>query len=325
MRILLSPFVLLFLLTAPFNSFGETVMRLDNFSDLTAAQIKQIRKSTLVFIIRDDMDVDSVKSVFSDVWKASPFEIVKYSEFGINSLETSKTYLRFDYSYALDSLLHGYFFHSDSPILNFYMHDPSVDVDDKDLSKKFRRSWVSFGEISLEPSFREAPGTPKGHLFEHGLRKNLYTDMKFRNIGLGYLKNELGKMSSYLIAGKVESTSSNGVELAQLKKNTLYVPNHILISNWLFSRNGLKFNKEEDVFADYEFEYELINPQKLSNMILNSERPLYYVEILHRGESVTMNIINSSTGKVIARQHKSSYPEFKNKDLKKLSKSIAKS
>ena len=149
-----------------------------------------------------------------------------------------------------------------------------------------------------------------------------------RNWSPGMLKNYLQCLMACFNGGKERLFESeeivNEAELANLFGDTLYVPDYTLImySATPADSNDTYKNDQAKLFADYTYSYTLVNTNKLSDRILTSKKPFYYMVYVKDCGSKIITIINSQTGEIIYSDYTKISYNMKSGDLKDLSNAI---
>jgi hypothetical protein len=92
-------------------------------------------------------------------------------------------------------------------------------------------------------------------------------------------------------------------ELANLKKDTLYVPNYwygpggtMLPDEPENSANGKYIRKLLD---NYSHPVKLVRRDELSNMILNATKPVYYFNYVQSSADKMTSVVNGQTGEIL--------------------------
>jgi hypothetical protein len=147
-----------------------------------------------------------------------------------------------------------------------------------------------------------------------------------RNWGPGMFKNQLQQLVFYLNKG-INKEAGAAVEekekIKGLKKQTLYVPDYVLIKYNAF--NGSESRREEkDVFEDYEYPYKLISIKELNDKIINDKEPFYYLNYVRNSAQKYVAIVDSETGQVIYMDWSPAGYNLKRGDLRDLAHVIKK-
>jgi hypothetical protein len=148
-----------------------------------------------------------------------------------------------------------------------------------------------------------------------------------RNWGEGILKNYLQNLMTAL--NKKEQRDlykyfPDTSELKNLKNQTIYVPDYVLIKFNKFTGDESKKHDAKDIFKDYSFNYELISTNELNNKILSSTEPFYYLVYIKSSTDKYISVINSKTGEYVYTKYTPISYNIGSKDLKELAKAIEK-
>lgn len=160
--------------------------------------------------------------------------------------------------------------------------------------------------------------------------KNIYSgnydgDGHIRNWGLGVLKNYLEQLMINLQNSTKKVLSDEiaiNTKLKELKKQTLYVPDYVLIKFNKFTGEESGKNEEAAIFKDYKSDYKIISGKDLNDKILNSKTPFYYLIYINSGSEKYINVINSENGEVIYSKYTEVSYNIKSEDLKDLFKKV---
>ena len=156
----------------------------------------------------------------------------------------------------------------------------------------------------------------------------------FLNTTLGHLKNYIQNFNSIIDAKKDEDPYGDIVdknEIRNLANQILYIPNYwegdegtIIPTN---SKDNKKYSKEikdeiNELVSEYGYKYKVVSRKELSDLILNSKNPIYYLSWIQRAGLKCINVYNSLTGKRVYAEVKNMSYRLKGKDLVKLTKAI---
>jgi hypothetical protein len=144
----------------------------------------------------------------------------------------------------------------------------------------------------------------------------------FQNVNEAVKNNAVKKM-------KDEMHSSPG--LAALKKDTLFVPNiwagpggtQIPEDNKYYKNYGKRIEKYlADMIGDYDHPVKLIRRDELSEKILKSATPVYYLNYIQSSADKMVSVINGLTGEIIYYDFVKKSYRPKGKDFKTLSDAV---
>ncbi|MFL0124072.1 hypothetical protein V2590_05235, partial [Tenacibaculum maritimum] len=98
----------------------------------------------------------------------------------------------------------------------------------------------------------------------------------------------------------------------------------IKYSGWMGQDSEEDDENIKDIFRKYDYGYEIISDEEISNKILNNEE-FYYLRYVRMNTERFLQVVNSKTGEIIYRDYIMglSY-RIKSKHIKKLSRKIKK-
>lgn len=193
--------------------------------------------------------------------------------------------------------------------LTIWQCDPKYFTDGGEIQRKHIKDVVS---ISMSTSAKTAMANQK-EIDEW----NWDLSGKVYNWLPGIIKNELQNFSYQMTLDK---KVANPVyqELANLKSDTLYIPEFSLIT----AREVLDKNPEK-LFSAYKFNYKIISAEELNRKIINREK--FYYATLIRGVAYSDFIVtNAITGHHIFDFTNFSSWNLKSKNIDELAKAIKK-
>jgi hypothetical protein len=148
-----------------------------------------------------------------------------------------------------------------------------------------------------------------------------------RNWGIGILKNYVQLLSKQLNGTedrRLYASETNEKALAKLKRDTLFVPDYVLIEFNKFTGNETKKHNEKDVFADYPFKYKLLSSKELNKKIMDSEKPFLYFIYVKSSTKKFISIVNAQTGELVYTNYKHGSYNISSKDFRNIAKSLDK-
>ncbi len=146
-----------------------------------------------------------------------------------------------------------------------------------------------------------------------------------RNWSPGILKNYLRLLHKLLDRNEKRWQYANEINekaLAKLKRDTLFVPDYILVKFNKRTGNESKKHDKKDVFKDYKYKYALISAEALSQKILETDKPFYYLIYVKGSTDKYISVFNAQTGDMIYTRYKPVSYNIAAKDFKKLVASI---
>jgi hypothetical protein len=142
-----------------------------------------------------------------------------------------------------------------------------------------------------------------------------------RNWGPGYLKNYLQMLMPLLEKGEERSlyrSNADPQQLKNLRKDTLYIPDYLLIKFSKFSGDESKRHKEKELFGEYKLPYVLISNEALNKKILADTAPFYYLVYIKSSTDKYVSVYNSHTGELVYTTYAPMSYNLKEKDFEKL-------
>jgi hypothetical protein len=152
------------------------------------------------------------------------------------------------------------------------------------------------------------------------------TDGHIFNWSAGLLKNYLQMIQNYLEKGKKRTQylpETNPENLIDLCEQKLYVPAYCLQN---FNGALVETGKQSCgvLMQKYSYEYEMIESQQLSDKILNSTDPFYYLLFVRSNADKYIAVVEAQSGKIIYSRFRPISYNLKPNDLKRLNKAIEK-
>jgi hypothetical protein len=153
----------------------------------------------------------------------------------------------------------------------------------------------------------------------------IYNEAVIHKFNPGFLQGYLKLVNDALLAAEERglfAEHEDAKALASLKTDTLYVPDYVNIKVNAFTGQEERDDDDGSLQEAYPFPIKVVPAAELSNMIINSTRPIKYLVYTKSSTDKFINVFDSETGVMLyGRYAKLSY-NFKNKDLSKLAKSI---
>jgi hypothetical protein len=226
--------------------------------------LASLKNTTMVFILPSDAELSDVKvyeKVFSEVWKYTPYKVITDDQ--IKTLEKGKSY-----SYLIiEGVSVSYNTYCFYELLMFNGKKEKI-----------------FAQIRVDGNYCD--------------------DKKFKgktpeNMGAGYLKTYLNIINSYLSEErilKLDETSIDNSTLKNLATETLYVPEEYLhyTSNW---GGKLKDIPEAEFFAKYPYPHKVATTKEINELLLTSDKPIYFVgpSFYYKGDRINCIYSSQST------------------------------
>ncbi|MBS1636565.1 MAG: hypothetical protein JST26_11670 [Bacteroidetes bacterium] len=270
-----------------------------NFSQ---EDLDALKKTTTIFIYKDNDDVEKLNEIFTKYWKISKFKLIQIREYDKDKFDNTYSFLNIC-SYVKENIK------DNSRLcfvyLNLWMNDAS--------GKK-----KSFARIEISASHNTIVG------YSTMIRPLYLKQVEVYNWGPGYIKNYIQIINDYLSKGETHSlySDSKDAEIAKLKNDTLYVPNTMLIKYNMFTGEENKKFDEKDLMSDYKYPYKMVTNEEINKLILSRPQGIYYVLPAKSGTDKYISVINSNTGNIVYYNYTPVSYNFSEKDFRKISKSV---
>ncbi len=277
-------------------------------------------KTTIIPISKNIPDKvrSKYEEVFKKYWTVSSFKIVDFEEYS-----TYKDNLDFTFFAPVHTLYESTNNSFEGLSLEFFRY-----VEPRKEGYEIQKEWL--GGISMHLNYEagsEWLGGRRGK--ESNLHEFVYAD-KFNdilNLSPGLLKVYLLAFQDDLRNLKAERPDKfqNKEELAKLKSKTLYIPFYATqqVNAFTGKRSDVELNQ---FFESYTFDYVVLDMEKLSDKIINSESAVYVLIFGRTSVGHYIRIWDANSGKLvyditdsISRTH-----NLKSKDIKKIAKAVLK-
>lgn len=304
--------------------------------------LERFKNTETIFVLSDVFEKEEYEEVLKSSWTVTPYRIVEFKDFEL------KKYLSDKYSIAqlggfkrIKEMKYGGTSTSLFTYVDFNIYDSeSIFEDLKKLSskkisskKKVRkeREIINKYELNIARFYI----FPKDDFIHTSLSvdmnhivNSLFTDDVFFNYKLGLLKNYFQKTDDLLKNNEIYWMYEDDYkpELKKLASQKLYIPSYMSIkyNGWKGVDSEEDDENIEDVFKKYNFEYQIISDDDLSNRILKNEE-FYYIRYVRMNAERFLQVINAKTGDIIYRDYITglSY-KIKSKHISELNSKIKK-
>lgn len=146
-----------------------------------------------------------------------------------------------------------------------------------------------------------------------------------RNWGPGYLKTYLQLLMAMIEKGDERSLykgSSDPKQLRNLKKQTLYIPDYVLIKFNKFNGDESKRHEEKEILGGYKWPYQLIENEALNKKIMEEQQPVYFLVYIKSSTDKYVSVFNSQTGELIYTTYTAASYNIKDKDFEELADAV---
>ena len=258
-------------------------------------EIDNITKSTLFVVMDMQYDVNQdYADIFEKYWKLCPVKFIGYNNISENISEKS------------------YFMSSATFISYIIQCQLILWKPSKSLIKKANKKGVKVEDIELNSNAIIVAGINLSYDSQRRSQKNAFSEdfmgkEELYTSGNGILRNYL-QYIQYCIKNEIFNRKfkfyTNPKELANLRKSTLYIPERIINYNnqKINEDSAINSKKTLDEIENYSFKFEFISMEKLNELILTSEEPIYYLlsyvdyEMFYRA---VYTVTNSLSGEII--------------------------
>lgn len=300
-------------------------------SKISEKELKEIQATTTLFVVQDrDMQIKDVwEKAIGAAWKVTPFKVISDNE--LKAYLSKPGYSFFEFAAELVEHRNSKGMVTSTTVhLSYDFFIPSFD---KKGELKTRKSGelkdeTYYGRIYLYPDnktmfhLRDNVGGRSGNA---RVDKYLHQQALIYNWTPGMMKGYLSVISKGLMAREAQSpydefTNEDG--LKPLKRDTLYIPDYILVKFNPFTGDEKDDEKDdESTRKAYKYPHKVISVDELDKLLLDDTRSIFYVSYLKNSAQKVVNVFNSKTGMEYANTTPMSY-NFKNKDLAKIAKRI---
>ncbi len=300
-------------LNAQINIGNPGAIKPTNFKN---KDIEFYKTLTTYFVIRegDKENQASIENILKQVWTFNKFEIIDFDRyktmtenenaifFGLRNYNTSS-------EYTSNSDLFGKYAQNSSLKIqlwrNLKKEKPALLNEDVLAYIELGTHWRMSKELEQRISI---------DAFEYICK----TDTIVREWSWGYLKNYLQEINRNLVANKSRWRFESEVDkenISKLNSQILYVSSDV--------KNHFDGRAKEDPFTEYKGKkIEMISPEDLSEKILTSEKPFYYMKVYMPSSDKIVTIINSATGEYLYSDYSGMAYFFKDKDVKELNQNL---
>jgi len=297
--------------------------------------IETFKNSETIFVLSNIYDKEVYEEILNDVWDVTPYKIIDIEDFDLKDYSTD------DYSIAKLSGIRrerqmksggtsvSLFTYVD---INMYDNEEIKEKREKYSAKKWerkRRDVLADNTINLARFYI----FPNDDFISTGvhkslteIEKSLYTEDVFFNYKPGFLKNYFQKVNNLIKAeeGYWMYEFDYLPELKKLAQETLYIPAYMNIkyNPWTQKDGDGDDENIEDLFKKYEYSYQIISDEEMSDRIMNNES-FYYTRYVRQNAERFLQVVNAKTGEIVFRLYVTgmSY-KLKPKHIKELNKSI---
>ncbi len=309
----------LILLSFSLNSVGQIAVGPIEMVKLKSGEfelsdLKKLKSSKTIFVYRPGDNLQELKSAVEDVWTVTEISFVPYSTFKTSNIDGFSILSIAGVNTNVTNMSSGMNYDHTHIYLQLWMMGKN---------KRGKPEKKSFCRIDLHPEgkfFGEMPSGANSDALDY-----VYNDGVFRNWHPGFIRNQLQVVNQYLSDNSerwLYDNESKNSEVKQLAKNKLYVVDYALMDFNKFNGDESKRLDEAKIFKGYPYDYELINAKALSDKIIASNDPFYYLMYVKSSTDKYITVYNSKTGKIVYTKYSPASYKVKDDDLKDLAKAV---
>ncbi|MBS3913027.1 MAG: hypothetical protein KG003_00860 [Bacteroidetes bacterium] len=274
--------------------------------------LAKFKETTTVFVYRDSdkADLNLWKKELGKVWDVTDLEFMSYSQYASAKIEGDHSYMTMGGIIKVSN---------NSTFTHIYLN----------LWMAIKGKKKTFARIELSPEFKTYNEFYDKLMWKkdeekEAATKYLYSEAKFFNWYLGYIRNAMHEVSSLLKAEKYRGLfiHKEVKNLELLKKDTLFIPDYALIEY-------NKWNGKEDeridivkVMKKYPYPYKVIEDDALKTRLLDSTKTTYYLSYIKSSADKFVNIVEGKTGTFMYCKYVAMSYYLKEKDIETLIKAM---
>lgn len=298
-------------------------------------EINRLKKSVTYVAMKDTASevVQPYKEIFRKYWTISKVEFILYNDilkyvsddasfFTIGGYTTTSTFMRMS---AQGGQRPGLSYENTHLYYELWVCDPKVLEKWKNRKKKKDELPDSvkkiIGRIELYTDFETLAKPENIYQSDYDGGGHIY------NWGPGYLKNDIQLLMTLLEKEEKRwlfKSETDERQIKKLKKETLYVPDYVLIKFNKFNGDESKRHDEKDLLSDYKLPYKLISNAELNRKIIEETEPFYYLVYIKSSTDKYVSVYNSQTGELVYTTYTGISYNLKDKDFGKLEDAVFK-
>jgi len=299
--------------------------------------LEKFKNTETIFLLSKVYDKAEYEKILKDSWDVTPYKIVSAEKFDIED------YLSDKYSIAqlggfkrIKQMKSGGTSTSLFTYIDFKIYDSDKIYEKLNkLSPKKRAKKKSDIIDDYSLNIARFYIYPKDDFIRTSLSLDmdrivysLFMEDVFFNYKPGLLKNYFQKVNNLIKKEEVYWMYKDDYlpELKKLKKNKLFIPSYMVIKYNGWTGQDSEENEEgvQKVFKKYDYEYEIIPDDDLSDKIMNNEE-FYYLRYVRMNAERFLQVVNSKTGEIIYRNYITGFSySIKSKHIKDLNSKIIK-
>lgn len=292
--------------------------------DIDDVHFDALENSTTYFIVPETLDFADIKQIMTDLWTYNNIVFIPSEDYVKEDLiKKGNTIIRIhDTGFKLEREKYG----QNRTVGTWFAYKfELIYYEDVTVNKKgkIKPQTLELADIIFTPSMRFRYEMQPG--YDEKKAQNVKDEPDIYNFQLGFIKNYFQILNKTLTERNTLDLKKEFIDdskLKLLKDQTLFAPDWILKQVAPFSGHMTKVLEPNDLFKDYNYNYQLISAEALNDKILNEEE-FYYLMHTQFNEHQILSIIDSVSGEIIYSTEKKSY-NISSKDIKDISKNISK-
>lgn len=276
--------------------------------------IRKLKASKTVFIYRETDDLKKLKKAIQEVWNITEISFLPYSKISMIDLEKTSIFSIRGVNTNIWNITSGMNYDNTHIYLSLWMIGEN---------KKGKKIHESFCRIELHPTFIDYMTITRSNSEES--LTYLYNEALLKNWNVGFIKNYLKNVND-LLTNESERwlylSENENKEIKHLKTKTLYIPEYAMTEFNKFTGDESKKLDVGKILKPYPYKYKIIARDVLSEKIIESSEPFYYMVFIKSSTDKYITIYNSETGAIIYNKYKPSSYNLKASDFKDINKAI---
>lgn len=262
---------------------------------------------TVVFMpAMDTVKTQIYRKTLEAHWKLTPLEFLSYQQYTDRKYQKGYSYLLFG-----DDLI------NDGQTISSYVYF-ELWMWHANINEWEKRKKAQLAKIELYPD-PETTFHPD-HIYDYrfGTQGHIF------NWCPGFFKNYIQMINRYIEKGELRSEVKAYKEvpdLEKLKTSTLYIPKYVLDQHSP-EQDILPSLSEKELISDYKYNYKFVSTEELSQLILDSKEPIFYLLFTRSNSDKYVNVVEGHEGKCVYSKHTAQSYNMKKSDLQKLYKTM---
>lgn len=304
-------------------SSAQSQIAVDNYlgeykrAKFTKETAEQLKARTTYFIIKDFENADEFEKAIKQVWTITPLECVSQKQYeALYAKEQPGNYI------ALRGMNVDMYWRKQNPFSGNWEErkGPSItNVYLRFLTMGSAKDWANISKVVLHPN---------SAMLKTLMGKKIPETESMRNQALIYdLTPGMYKIYLQVIADHINRVEERKLwdsmkdkdEMENLKSDTLFIPDYVLIHFDKFNGNESK-RSEHDMMSGYKYPYKILTGGEISNLIVNSKKTIYILDYVKDVTTKFVTIYKQSTAgaKIIYSDITNITYNIKAKDFEKI-------